>query len=77
MMHVDVGSASQDTCRGIQGTGKDADICCAFDCTCTCGGSNTDNTGKECFVTEIRDTPPATCTGTEEDGAACSLKAGL
>ncbi|CAN0452723.1 unnamed protein product, partial [Ectocarpus sp. 12 AP-2014] len=61
------------TCNGIQGTGKNADICCASECVCTCGGTSAENTGKECFLTEIRATPPDWCTGEEDPSEACAL----
>eukprot|EP00752_Nemacystus_decipiens_P009205 g8221.t1 len=57
---------------GIQGTGKNADICCAADCTCACGGDVPDNEGKDCFLTQIRQEPPGKCTGAELN-AACVL----
>lgn len=62
-------------CLGIQGTGKNADICCASDCTCACGGDVPENAGKDCFLTEIRAEPPGICTGAELN-AACALVAG-
>ncbi|CAB1099760.1 unnamed protein product [Ectocarpus sp. CCAP 1310/34] len=61
------------TCNGIQGTGKNADICCASECVCTCGGTSAENIGKECFLTEIRATPPDWCTGEEDASEACAL----
>ncbi|CAM9534876.1 unnamed protein product, partial [Ectocarpus fasciculatus] len=61
------------TCNGIQGTGKNADICCASECVCTCGGASTENTGKECFLGQIRETPPDWCTGEEDATKACAL----
>lgn len=70
------GSSSFSTCKGIQGAGKDADVCCAAECLCTCGGTSEENAGKECFLTGIRDDPPGYCTGTELATEACSLPAG-
>lgn len=65
----------REECLGIQGTGKNADICCAAECTCACGGDVADNEGKDCFLTQIRAEPPGMCTGAEVN-AACVLEPG-
>ncbi|CAM9505375.1 unnamed protein product, partial [Pylaiella littoralis] len=68
------GSSSRyPDCKGIQGTGNNADICCAEECLCTCGGTSEENAGKECFITQIRASPPAECDGTQNSTEACAL----
>ena len=69
------GVSPRAECLGIQGTGKNADICCAADCTCACGGDVAENDGKDCFLTQIRAEPPGKCTGAELN-AACVLDPG-
>lgn len=66
-------ASTRETCNGVQGSGKEADICCAAEC-CTCGDSTSVN--SNCLINDLRESPPAFCTGKEAAGIACSLPAG-